>query len=195
VQNASSAAFHTSFQFVPAVYGASRPYGGFTGRHVSVYSGWATGGGYYPMDYAFVTLNRNTAGYNVSQYTGAYGLWPNAPKANAYVLGYPGEGTWSNYQNYPYHCSSPIQRYNAYAGGRYDVGLSCYNTGGSSGGPWFITASDGRAYIASVMSHMGVVKWQSSSCTWNGCARYGTTFFGPYINGETTQLLSIARTK
>ena len=205
VQNGKTGAYNSLFEFIPAVYGTSKPYGSFTGRATSVYTGWAspsynntigTGGwGYQPMDYAFITLRPNAGGYNVGQYTGWYGLWPNAPKGTAYVLGYPGEGSWAANQNLPYHCKSPIQEYNRYYESRYDVGLSCYNTGGSSGGPWFLTASDGRAYVASVMSHMGVVKWQQPTCTWEGCARYGTTFYGPYLNNETVNLFNLAKAK
>ena len=53
--------------------------------------------------------------------------------------------------------------------------------------------SNGVAYVSSVMSHMGVIKWQNSSCTWDGCPRYGTTFLGPYPNDDTTRLLGIAK--
>src|SRR5207249_4339630 len=132
----------------------------FVGRAVSVWNGWSSApyncvngtgcGGYYPLDYAFVTLDPNSSGYNVAQYTGAFGLWPNAPKADVYHLGYPSEGTWGTNQNYPWHCKSPIQRYDLYYENRYDVGMSCYDTGGSSGGPWF-EYSNGVAYVSSVM--------------------------------------------
>ena len=205
VEDGASGADFWGFKFVPNVYGASQPFGSFIGRAVSAYGGWASASyncvagtgcsGYFPLDYAFVTLSPNASGYNVAQYTGAYGIWPNAPKSDVYHLGYPSEGSWSSNQNYPWHCKSPIQRYTAYYENRYDVGISCYDTGGSSGGPWFQTASNGVSYISSVMSHMGVVKWQNSSCRSNGCPRYGTTFFGPYFNDDTVRLLGIAKTR
>jgi V8-like Glu-specific endopeptidase len=196
---------NSSFVFVPGVYGSIDQSKRFTGRAVSYWSEWydddykcAQGTGCdtnFSMDYAFITLNRNAAGRNVAELTGSYGLWPGAPKSSAYVLGYPGEGTWAQYANYPYHCRSTPQAYYQYIGGRYDVGLSCHNTGGASGGPWFQTASDGRSYISSVMSHMGTIHWQNSSCQQYGCPRFGNTFFGPYFNNDTTRLLAIARAK
>jgi V8-like Glu-specific endopeptidase len=204
IQNGANGAYNNTFSFVPAVNGTSRPYGSFAARSISVWNGWAspsyrcTAGtgchGYQAMDYAFITLQPNAAGYNVGQYTGAFGLWPNAPSGNIYLLGYPGEGSWASRQNTPYHCQAPIQRYSRYVEDRYDVGLSCYNTGGSSGGPWFLRGSNGVMYIASVMSHMGKVYFQNPSCGLN-CGRYGYTFFGPYLNAETTQLLAIARSR
>jgi V8-like Glu-specific endopeptidase len=194
---------YSSFVFVPGKYGSSEPFGRFTGRAVSVWNGWyedrfkcAAGTGCavnYSMDYAFITLRPNAAGYNVGQYTGWYGLWTGAPQTSVYVLGYPGEGTWSAYADYPYHCRATPQSYYRYVENRFDVGLSCHNTGGSSGGPWFQTASDGRSYVSSVMSHMGVVHWQSASCVGGKCPRYGNTFFGPYFDADTSRLLAIAR--
>jgi V8-like Glu-specific endopeptidase len=203
-ESAQNGRENTNFEFIPGKYGSSEPFGRFTGRAVTYWNGWyedafkcanigcATN---FSMDYAFITLNRNAAGYNVGQYTGSYGLWTGAPKSSVYVLGYPGEGSWGTYADYPYHCRATPQAYYQYLGGHHDVGLSCHNTGGSSGGPWFQTASDGRPYVSSVMSHMGVVKWQSASCTSNNCPRYGTTFFGPYFDSDTTRLLAIAKTR
>lgn len=197
---------HDGFMFIPGKYGSSEPYGRFYAKTngVSRWDEWSTApyncsdgtgcGGYLGMDYAFITLKPNSLGYNVGQYTGWYGLWPNAPKGNMYVLGYPAEGTWSQYQDYPWHCSSMPQQWNRYAyEGRYDVGLSCYDTGGASGGPWLMTYNGGT-YVASVMSHMGVVHQQDPSC-FIMCARYGLSFFGPYFDNDTIRLFNYAKTK
>ena len=206
VEDGASGADFWGFKFVPNVYGASQPFGSFIGRAVSAYGGWASASyncvagtgcsGYFPLDYAFVTLSPNASGYNVAQYTGAYGIWPNAPEVRRVPPGLPVGGELVVQPELPValqvadpalHGDTPENR--------YDVGMSCYDTGGSSGGPWFQTASNGVSYISSVMSHMGVVKWQNPTCRSNGCPRYGTTFFGPYFNDDTTRLLGIAKTR
>jgi V8-like Glu-specific endopeptidase len=200
----ASARENSHYEFIPGKYGSSEPFGRFTGRAVTYWQEWYREDfqcnatecrANYSFDYAFITLNRNAAGYNVGQYTGSYGLWTGAPQSSVYILGYPGEGSWSANQDYPYHCRATPQKYNQYIGGGWDVGLSCLNTGGSSGGPWFQTASDGRAYISSVMSHTGKVYYQDTLCWWEGCPRYGTTTFGPYFDSNAPRLLAIAKTR
>jgi hypothetical protein len=182
------------------VNGWSQPYGSFSARAATVRSEWSsypynraggTGGeGYFPMDYAFLVLNRNSSGYNAGAYVGAFPFLMNAPRGSIYHLGYPAEGMWTNGCSggycRPWHCRAGVQRYDLYSYGKWDEGMSCYDTGGSSGGPWF-EYWNGQWTVASVQSHMGVVHFDS-----NG-GRYGYSFFGPYLDGTTGSLFDYAR--
>lgn len=136
------------------------------------------------MDYAFVILYPNYSGHNAGDYTGTVGFLANAPLYQRdYHLGYPLEGPWRQFCGQdcrPWYCLAPIQRYDQYYGGGFDEGMSCLTSGGASGGP-ILQYYNGRWYIASVLSHMGVVH------PWNG-ERYGISFFGPYLDNTTISL-------
>jgi hypothetical protein len=200
VRDGRTGQWNSHWIFYPKVNGTSKPYGGFTARAAFVNTRWAAspyntaagtgGGGYFPTDYAFVVLRPNGAGYNVAHYTGAYGFLANPPKATIYDLGYPAEGYWAVHCNssscLPWAAQAPEQRYDAYYGGQYDVGASQFNTGGSSGGPWF-QQWNGRWYVGAVQSHMGVVHT-------GGGGRYGYSFFGPYFDGTTVSVFNYAKT-
>jgi V8-like Glu-specific endopeptidase len=199
VQNGLSGAWQTNVMFAPGVNGSSQPYGRFAARVLVTPNTWAspsynrvpgTGGGYYGTDYAYLVLHPNRSGRHVGSYTAAYAILANAPNSSVYHLGYPTEGTWNGCNDSfcrPWHCQSPIQRYTQYQGGKYDVGMSCFTTGGASGGPWFQN-HNGRWYVTSVMSHMGRVFMQS-----DGRSRYGTTFFGSYFDNSVLSLFNFAQ--
>ena len=199
VRDGSTGSWYGRWVFVPAQYGYGYPYGTFTGRNAAVYSTWSSypynqvagtdGEGYFPMDYAFIALNRNSAGHNAGDYVGAFPILMNAPKGNIYHLGYPVEGMWaggcSSTTCWPWHCRADVQRYDLYAGGNWDEGMSCFDSGGSSGGPWF-EYWNGRWYVVSVQSHMGIVHSDA-----NG-RRYGLSFYGAYMNNTVGSLLAYA---
>ena len=199
VRDGKTGAWSSNLMFTPAVNGSSAPYGSFVARRWIVPQRWAapgwnavagTGGyGYFAQDYAFLVLNRNSAGRHVASYTGSFGLLANAPRGSIYHLGYPSEGRWGSCTFTfcrPWQFSGPIQRYSRYAGGKHDVGMSGYNSGGSSGGPWF-QQYGGRWYVASVQSHMGIAKVDE-----NG-ARFGTTHFGPYFDNDMLSVFAQAK--
>jgi len=196
---------NNTFTFAPGVNGTSRPFGTFTGRNAATTTSWysapyynttgTSGGGYYGQDYAFVVLNRNAAGRNAGDVAGTYGFAYNAPTSNVYHLGYPGEGGWAGCSTTscrPWHCASPIQKYSQYGYGKWDVGFSCYTTGGASGGPNF-QLINGRWYVTSVLSHMGQVHCQNgmNPCP-AGQARYGLSFFGSYLDADVMSLYNFA---
>lgn len=202
VRNGRTGAFNSAFAFVPAQNGTSRPFGTWAGRSATVPNAWTQpglnnapgtgGGGYYGTDYAFITLYADAAGRNAGNLTGYYPIWANAPKGTVYHVGYPTEGGWNGCTATsckPWSCNAPIQRYNQYAGGKYDLGFSCYTTGGASGGAVLQKASNGYWYLTSVLSHMGVVRYSA-----NG-ARYGYTFFGSYMDGTTVDVMNVAKTR
>jgi len=195
--------------FVPGVNGASQPFGKFAGRTATVRTEWysapyynspGTAGGYSAMDYAFVVLYPDVYGRNAGALAGTYGFYYGAPKSfgDVYHLGYPGEWGWAGCSNSwcrPVYCNSPIQRYSLYSYGKQDVGMSCYSTGGASGGPWFQQVN-GRWYITSVMSHMGRLYNCQTIDTWckTTGTRYGTSFYGPYLDSTTLSLYNYTLT-
>jgi V8-like Glu-specific endopeptidase len=195
---------YNSFTFAPGVNATSRPYGTFTSRQQVTATSWFSapyynsrgtdGHGFFGQDYAFVVLNRNAAGQNAGDIAGTYGFYYNAPSGSVYHLGYPAEGNWNGCTTTsckPWQCSSPIQKYDQYAYfNKYDMGFSCYTTGGASGGPNF-QLINGRWYITSVLSHMGVVHFQNGG---SSGPRYGLSFFGSYLDADALSIYNYART-
>jgi V8-like Glu-specific endopeptidase len=203
IRDGKTGAWNSNWEFIPDVNGTSQPYGAFAARTVTLPTNWSspsynsvpgTGGqGYWPLDYGFLVLSPNSAGYNAGQYTGWYGMLANAPRTGSiFDLGYPAEGPWrascTSSSCSPQFCNSPIQVHDVYQGGMSDVGISCYSSGGASGGPWFQTYN-GQTYVASVMSDMGVVHTYAP----NG-ERYGLTFFGAYFDNTALSMFSYANT-
>jgi V8-like Glu-specific endopeptidase len=185
--------------FVPGVGGYDQPYGAFAARWVTVKARWSqypynvsrgTTGGYSPMDYAFLVLDTDYAGNNAGDYVGSFGFLMNPPKRTVYQQGYPSEGMWSECAGEycrPWYCQAKVQAYDRYRGGRYDQGMSCLDSGGSSGAPWFVKWH-GAWYVASVQSHMGVVHLDDND------ERYGISMYGPYLDGATGSLFDYAQT-
>lgn len=199
-----------SFTFAPGLNGTSRPYGTFTSRNQVTATSWfsapyynsaGTGGwGFYGQDYAFIVLNRDSLGRNAGDIAGAYSFYMNAPTGNVGVIhmGYPAEGNWNGCTSLsckPWQCTSPIQKYDQYAyANKWDVGFSCYTTGGASGGPNFQNIG-GRYYVTSVLSHMGVVHCQNGAdpCP-VGSPRYGLSFYGSYLDNDALSIFNFAKT-
>jgi V8-like Glu-specific endopeptidase len=200
VYDTSTRQWSKKLAFVPGVNGTRRPYGKFPGRTTIVPSRWTdpawqrgpgTGGhAYFAQDFAFVVLRPNRAGRHVGSYVQPFGLLANAPSGSIYHLGYPYEGPFSSCTAKncrPWHVSSPIQRYSQYAGGKYDVGISAYTSGGMSGGPWF-QEYNGQWYVASVLSHGG------KAYSANG-GRYFTTDYGAYFDDDTLSIFRYAQSQ
>lgn len=181
-------AWSANVAFAPGVYGASRPYGTFAARRLVVTNEWVASGD-YSMDYAFIVLSPNAAGYHAGDYAGTFPILLNAPGGSMYEFGYPAEGPWLTSCTTafcrPQYCNSPIQRYNRYASGHYDVGMSCHIAGGASGGPMF-KHYNGRWYVASVVSHGAWMR-----LTANG--REGFDVYGPYLDGSVNNYLAYAQ--
>ena len=203
---------NTLFSFAPGLNGTSRPYGTFTSRQQVTAASWYSapyynsagtgGGGFYGQDYAFVVLDRDAYGRNAGDgnMAGAYSFYMNAPTwGSLYHLGYPAEGGWNGCSDAsckPWQCSAPIQRYDQYAyASKWDLGFSCYTTGGASGGPQFQSIG-GRWYVTSVLSHMGVVHCQNGAnpCP-AGSPRYGLSFYGSYLDSDAQSIFNYALTQ
>jgi hypothetical protein len=199
IRNGSSGRWNGKWLFVPGGEGTNtQPYGVFASRTAAVKATWSKypwnqvagtdKSGYFPMDYGFVVLQADARGWNVGNYTGAFPILMNAPQGGMYHIGYPSAGQWSNCtvtQCSPWQCTAPRQRLIRYAGGKQEVGMSCLTSGGASGGPLLQYWNNGW-YVVSVMSHMGVVRRDA-----NG-GRYGTSFYGPYLDAGTGQLFTYA---
>jgi hypothetical protein len=191
VQNGATGEWYQNVAFIPAVYGYSQPAGRWAARSKSTKLGWATapynqvagtnGQGYYPQDYAFITLYPNSSGWNAGNYVGSARFLMNAPLYQGiYHIGYPAGGLFAPNcsGNYclPWYCYAPVQRYDLYAYGKWDEAMSCFTGGGSSGGP-FLQYWNGTWTVASVMSH----------------STDPYTSFGPYLDDATNTLYNYAR--
>ncbi|WP_436500731.1 trypsin-like serine peptidase [Actinokineospora sp. HUAS TT18] len=131
-------AYHTNWVFVPGYNNGNAPYGTWTARSTKVTPQWhASEDINYDVGTAVVNpLN----GQLLTDVVGAQGIAFNQPKAqNMYAFGYPAAA--------PYDGSKLI-----YCSGRTfgaflssGIGMTCNMTGGSSGGPWFQTFTEGSA--------------------------------------------------
>lgn len=200
VRSGKSGRWNGKWVFAPGGEGTNvAPYGMFASRTATVKSTWSkapwnkttgtSGGGYFPMDYAFIVLSPDQRGWNVANYTGFFPILMNAPKSTIYHVGYPSAGQWAACtitSCSPWQCTAPFQRLIRYPGGKQEVGMSCFTSGGASGGP-MLEYWNNAWYVVSVLSHMGVARRDA-----NG-GRYGTSFYGPYLDAGTGQLLEYTR--
>jgi V8-like Glu-specific endopeptidase len=179
---------------------APGPWGGFNGNDGWIQNKWPTwrsvpgswGQGYWPFDYAFVTLDPSEAdGANAGDAAGFYRLSTgeatsgDAGKRRVLAVGYPGDGQWGAACDEifcdPWYCDSQIQKYSRYRHGFYDQGISCRTSGGMSGGPW-LKLENGQVYVTSVTSHFGI------NHAWYPPHVYGRSLFAPYFDQNTDAL-------
>jgi hypothetical protein len=191
---------YSNFLFTPGVSADGEPYGRFAGVEATTLSSWSdpnlnsvegTGGqGYFPHDFAFVILAADASGRHVADYTGALPVLLEPPQGNAYHIGYPSEGPFEagltqcgiRTNCNPWYCDSPVQRYHEYPGRNFDQAMSCYTSGGSSGGPW-LQSYNGQTYVASVLSHAYPMHEDPETG-----GRISRTVYGPYLDEDTKTL-------
>lgn len=169
--------FFTNFNFVPALRGATAPYGQWGWSYVIVTNTWATGNGNVPnaADYALIEPQDRTVSGVVRKIS--------------YFTGYLGYQTLKQHPNhitalgYPANHDSATRMHEVNAGtfrniagkNTYEIGSDM--RGGSSGGPW--------------VQNFGVVAAGQSGGTNPGTNRvvavtsYGPTAVGPFYQGAS----------
>jgi hypothetical protein len=182
-------------RFRPGFWG-STDYGVWEARSVTVWPAWResvdAGNPFFAIDYGFVTLEPNADGQNIGDVVGWKGIIANYTH-DMWSFGYPATGLffglWGQGE-YPYYCHSPYEDghytvQNDSAGNPwYEIGMGCYMTGGSSGGPWFTYYEGGWDYVASVNSH----------CAPAGCKeKWAENMWGPYFTQATIDLFEEAK--
>lgn len=147
VYDTSANRWYSGWTFVPADRNGAAPYGSFAWSSAKVLSGWINASGTVRRyDVALIKLRPNSAGRNVSYYTGYLGRsWNYGYTVNLHAMGYP-----SNLSSgrYTYTCTAET-----FSGGTDVLGMGCNMTYGSSGGPWIRAfAPNVTGYVDSVVS-------------------------------------------
>jgi hypothetical protein len=167
--------WHTQWTFVPGYDNGNAPYGQWTAKTTLTTPQWeASEDINYDVGMAVVNpLN----GQRLTDVVGAQGIAFNQPKnQNMYTFGYPAAA--------PYDGTKLI-----YCSGTtftdflltQDHGMSCNMTGGSSGGPWFLSFNEGTG--AGVQASV-------NSFGYNFLPGY---MFGPYFGTDAQNLYNRAQ--
>lgn len=133
--NEGPGAYATNFAFVPAYDDGARPYGTFTARQLVTTTQWASSGD-FDYDIGFAVMN-TLNGQHLTDVVGSQGIGFNLARGQyMYSFGYPQANPYDG-SDIAWCHGTPIQ--DPY--GSQDQGLDCNLTGGSSGGPWFVSYS------------------------------------------------------
>jgi V8-like Glu-specific endopeptidase len=168
-------AWHTNWVFVPGYDNGNRPYGTWTAAKTLATPQWsATEDLNYDVGAAVVNpLN----GQKLTDVVGGQGIAFNqARRQNMYAFGYPAAAPYDGSKLI--YCSG--RTINDFLGSN-DQGLNCDMTGGSSGGPWFLSfnESTGTGIQNSV-----------NSFKYNLLPNY---MFGPYFGTDAQNLYNTAQ--
>jgi len=140
--------WYPGWTFYPA-YRNGAAYGGFTGWRARTLTNYITTGA-RRYDVAVISLNSNSAGQEVSYYTGTLGRsWNYGYTQLLVAQGYPSNLSTGTLYSFSCHAES-------FSGGTDVLGMGCDMTYGSSGGPWIRTfkpyQSGANNYVNSVVS-------------------------------------------
>lgn len=132
--NEGPGAFATNWVFVPAYQNGSAPYGRWAARNLYTSSQWASKGD-ITYDVGFAVIAKNAQGKALGDVVGSTGIEFGAARGQYYrSYGYPAARPFTG---------QTLQSCQGYA--RNDPrqastqGIPCDMTGGSSGGPWFLS--------------------------------------------------------
>ena len=167
-------AFHTNWAFVPGYNNGNAPYGTWTARATMATPQWVASEDInYDVGAAVVnTLN----GQSLTDVVGAQGVAFNQARGQAmYAFGWPAAAPYNGSQMI--YCSGTT--FNAFISD--GIGMTCDMTGGSSGGPWFLSFNEaaGTGTVNSVNSYKinFISFWM----------------FGPYFGADAQNLYNTAQ--
>jgi len=171
VYSRSTKKFITSATFIPAYRDGAAPYGQFPAVNVKTLQGWVTTG-QRRYDVAVLRLGKNSAGKNVTSYTGVLGKsWNYGDKQVHHALGYPGNIGGGNKLEL---CVSESDQQGAGCQGNLVLRMGCSMKHGASGGPWIRGYRNGN-WVNSVVSG-----YDGSACT----GALGKTFNGARFTSD-----------
>ncbi|HET8641762.1 MAG TPA: peptidase [Pseudonocardiaceae bacterium] len=167
-------AFHTNWAFVPAYNNGNAPYGTWTARRLLATPQWvAIEDINYDVGAAVVnSLN----GALLTDVVGGQGIAFNQARGQAmYAFGYPAAAPYDGTRLI--YCSGLV--FNAFLSS--GIGMTCNMTGGSSGGPWFLSFSEaaGTGVVNSVNSYK--------------INFFPTWMFGPYFGTDAQNVYNTAQ--
>lgn len=167
-------AFHTNWAFVPGYNNGNAPFGTWTARATMATPQWVASEDInYDVGAAVVnTLN----GQSLTDVVGAQGVAFNQARGQAmYAFGWPAAAPYNGSQMI--YCSGTT--FNAFLSN--GIGMTCNMTGGSSGGPWFLSFSEaaGTGTLNSVNSYK--------------INFFPNWMFGPYFGADAQNLYNTAQ--
>jgi V8-like Glu-specific endopeptidase len=168
-------AFHTNWVFVPGYNNGNAPFGTWTARALKATPQWvATEDINYDVGAAVVNqLN----GQSLTDVVGAQGIAFNQARGqNMYAFGYPAAAPYDGTKLI--YCSGRV--FNDFLLSQ-DIGMTCNQTGGASGGPWFLSFNEGTA--TGIQNSVNSFKYNFIS-TW---------MFGPYFGADAQNLYNAAQ--
>jgi len=176
--NEGPGAYATNFAFVPQYDDGARPYGTFTAKTLVTTTQWQNSGD-FNYDVGFAVMNPLN-GVDLTDAVGSQGIGFNQARGQyMYSFGYPAATPYDGTDIAWCHGTVIQDTF----GGSQDQGLNCNMTGGSSGGPWFVTysTSAGSGTLNSVNSFKYTV------------GKFRGYMWGPYFGSVIQTLHSTAQ--
>jgi V8-like Glu-specific endopeptidase len=130
-------AFVTNFAFVPAYENGNEPYGKWTARKLYTTPQWEQKGD-IAFDTGFAVMNLNAAGQTLTEVVGGSGVEFGAERGVQYTAyGYPASAPYNGQQLWSCQGTATDDTKHPEFNTQ---GIPCTMTGGSSGGPWFLSS-------------------------------------------------------
>ncbi|CAM3971037.1 serine protease [Kibdelosporangium persicum] len=168
-------AFHTNWVFVPGYDSGNTPYGTWTAKSTHATPQWAASEDInYDIGAAVVNpLN----GQNLTDVVGSQGIAFNQPRGqNMYAFGYSAAAPYDGSKLI--YCSGQVFNDFLLSQG---IGMTCNQTGGSSGGPWFLSFSEATG--TGVQNSVNSFKYNF----------FPNWMFGPYFGTDAQNLYNSAQ--
>ncbi len=138
----SAGDWYTNWAFCPQYYYGSTPYGCWTARYMVTSADWYYSGSFV-NDFGDVAVWPNSYGNLINVVGGAGWAFGLPTDQFFYPFGYPAAPPFDG--NSIYYCADYGTAYDY--NNRTIISTSCDMTGGSSGGPWFISFNGNFGYI------------------------------------------------
>ena len=175
--NEGPGAYATNFAFVPAYDDGARPYGSFTARQLTTTTQWQNSGD-FDYDVAFAVMN-TLNGAHLTDVVGGQSIGFNQARGQyMYSFGYPAANPYDGSDIAWCHGTVVQDTF----GGSTDQGLDCNLTGGSSGGPWFVSYSETTG--VGTLNSVNSFKYRGGSMR--------NYMFGPYLGSVAQSLFTSA---
>jgi len=169
--------WHKNWVFVPGYHDGKRPFGTWPAKKLLTTPQWKKSENLnYDVGMAVVG---SRGGKKLTQAVGGQGIAFNQPRGKAmYAFGYPAESPYDGEKLI--YCNGTA--FDEPLGQSNDQGLNCTQTGGASGGPWFLKFS--RSKGTGLQNSVNSFKY-SFSPAW---------MFGPYFGKQAAALYQRAQT-
>ncbi|ONI89867.1 peptidase [Actinosynnema sp. ALI-1.44] len=168
-------AFHTNWAFVPGYDNGSTPYGTWTAKSTHATPQWVASED-INYDIGAAVVNQLN-GQNLTDVVGAQGIAFNQARGqNMYAFGYPAAAPYDGTKLI--YCSGKVFNDFLLSQG---IGMTCDQTGGASGGPWFLSFDEGAG--TGIQNSVNSFKYNF----------FPNWMFGPYFGADAQNLYNTAQ--